>query len=331
MTGLQDAQATEWRDVAIGEIPEAIIYRSPNGTFTRSVSMTFVAAMIIAFLLRGSTDAATPFFSIGIFLPISIMGFAMRRHFLKTYPKGARRTWSAAGAGLCGVLGFIVLVSQIFGKWSEGGWIRLLTFSTLIMTAHLLLISPIGYRSPGQIYRIVRNKARVQGGMASIVEWQSLKMQEYRYHLLSAVHKFWELFGVRRPIGNGPPPPAGDYDHALHVDHPEIPSILLDYMGKAERALVAQPKLSSRSFKKRRKKHPEHDRFTWYSLVVVGTVFALALNQYLSDMHATLGVHILAVAAPMILLALYIVLLRSKRSYAKDIGGNRFPVKDTGD
>ena len=27
MTALQDAQATEWRDVAIGEIPEAIIYR----------------------------------------------------------------------------------------------------------------------------------------------------------------------------------------------------------------------------------------------------------------------------------------------------------------
>ena len=26
MTALQDAQATEWRDVAIGEIPEVIIY-----------------------------------------------------------------------------------------------------------------------------------------------------------------------------------------------------------------------------------------------------------------------------------------------------------------
>jgi hypothetical protein len=34
MTALQDAQATEWRDVAIGEIPEAIVYRDPRGTFT---------------------------------------------------------------------------------------------------------------------------------------------------------------------------------------------------------------------------------------------------------------------------------------------------------
>ena len=29
MTALQDAQATEWRDVAIGEIPEVIVYRDP--------------------------------------------------------------------------------------------------------------------------------------------------------------------------------------------------------------------------------------------------------------------------------------------------------------
>jgi hypothetical protein len=331
ITGLQDAQATEWRDVAIGEIPEAIIYRSPNGTFTRTVSLTFVAAMIIAYLVRGSTDAATPYFAVGIFVPITVMGFAMRRHILRNYPNGTKRTLSAAGAGVCGVLGFIVFVSQIFGKWAEGGWIRLLIFSIFFIMANLLLISPIGYRSPAQIYRIVRTKARVQSGMASIVEWQSLKMQEYRYHLLIAVHKLWELFGVRRPISIGPPPQAGDYDHALHVDHPEIPSILLEYMGKAERDLVAQPKLSSRSSKKRRKKHLEYDRFSLYSLVVVGIIFTVALNHYLWDVHVALGVHILAVAAPMILLGLYVILLRPKRSYAKDKGASRIPAKDTGD
>jgi hypothetical protein len=41
MTAFQDAQATEWRDVAIGEIPEAIIFRDKRGTFTRSVTITF--------------------------------------------------------------------------------------------------------------------------------------------------------------------------------------------------------------------------------------------------------------------------------------------------
>jgi hypothetical protein len=318
MTGLQDAQATEWRDVAIGEIPEAIIYRSPNGTFTRSVSLTFVAAMLIAFLLRGSTDAATPFFSVGIFMPITVMGFAMRQHILRTSPKGTRRTWGAAGAGLCGVLGFIVFVSQIFGKWSEGGWIVLISFSALLTTALLLLVSPSGYRSPAQIYRIVRTKARVLGGMASIVEWQSLKIQEYRYRLLVAIHGFWDLFGVRRPIGMVKPFPAGDYDHALHADHPELPSILFDYMGKTERAAIAPPNLSSRSREKRSKKHSEIDRITWYSPIIVGVIFTVALNQYLLDMHATLEVHILAIAVPVILLAVFVFLIRGKHSPTKD-------------
>lgn len=309
MTGLQDAQATEWRDVAIGEIPEAIIFRSRNGTFTRSVSLTFVAAMIISFLLRGSTDAATPFFSVGIFMPITVMGFAMRKHILKTYPKGPGRTWSALGAGLCGALGFIIFVSQIFGKWSEGGWIVLISFSALLLTAHLLLISPMGLRSPSQIYRIVRTKARVQGGMASIVEWQSLKVQEYRYRLLVILHEFWAHFGVRRPIGMAKPVQAGDYDHALHEDHPETPSILFDYMDKAERDLARPPKTPSRAHNKRGRKKSEYDKFTWYSLVIVGVIFTVALNQYMGDIHAALGIHIMAVAVPAILLSVLAVLL----------------------
>ena len=35
MTAFQDLQATAWRDVAIGEIPEVVVYRNPKGTFTR--------------------------------------------------------------------------------------------------------------------------------------------------------------------------------------------------------------------------------------------------------------------------------------------------------
>jgi hypothetical protein len=195
MTALQDAQATEWRDVAIGEIPEVIVYRDSRGTFTRSVTITFVAAVVIMLLVRGQTTRAVPFYTIGVFLPITAMGLAVRRHLL-THFTGWVRTWGARAAGFSAVLSAFVFLGQIFGKWEEGGWIRLITFSTLFLLAHVVLLSPLGYRDPGQVNRIVHDKARVQGGMASIVKWQAFKMQEYRYRLMIGIAGFMELFGI---------------------------------------------------------------------------------------------------------------------------------------
>jgi len=232
MTAFQDLQATAWRDVAIGEIPEIVVYRNRQGTFTRSVTAGFIVAIIIQLIVRGDTGAAIPYYGIGVYMPIMVMGFAIRKHILKTFPKSSKRNWGAFGAGFAGVLSGLVFIGQIAGKWTEGGWVVLISFSVLVITANLLLISPIGYREPKQIYRIVREKARVQGAMASIVEWQSLKMQEYRYNLIAWISRFFEVFGVRRPIRFEAPAPAaaGDYDHALHVDHPEAPSLLQQYL-----------------------------------------------------------------------------------------------------
>ena len=237
MTALQDAQATEWRDVAIGEIPEFVVYRHPNGTFTRSTTITFIVAVVVMFLVKGRTSVAAPFYGVGVFLPISIMGLAIRRH-LQQNTTGRARRWGVLLASACAVLSGVIFIGQLTGKWEEGGWIRLITFTTLFVSAHLVLLSPLGYRSTGQIYRIVRDKARVQGAMASIVEWQSLKMQEYRYWLLVQVSRFWELFGIRRPVRYEKPIQAGDYDHALHVDHPDAPSILAPYLEVPEKVEV---------------------------------------------------------------------------------------------
>jgi hypothetical protein len=229
MTAFQDLQATAWRDVAIGEIPEFVVFRNPQGTFTRSVTAGFIVTLIISFLVRGKTSAAVPYYGIGVFMPIMVMGFAIRQHILRTFT-GRKRFWGALGAGFAGVLSGIVFIGQIVGKWEEGGWVVLISFSVLVLAANLLLISPIGYRDPKQIHRIVREKARVQGSMASIVEWQSLRMQEYRYNLLVLVSGFFELFGIRRPVRYEPPPTVGGYDDALHVDHPEARSFLEQYM-----------------------------------------------------------------------------------------------------
>jgi amino acid transporter len=203
MTALQDAQATEWRDVAIGEIPEAIVYRDPRGTFTRSVTITFGVAVLIMLLVRGHTTLAVPFYGVGVFMPITAMGLAVRKHVLEHFT-GRARLWGSLGASFVTVLAGAVFIGQLVGKWHEGGWMALISFTILASAAHLVLLSPAGFREARQVHRIVHDKARVQGSMASIVKWQAYKMQEYRFQLMIGIAGFLELFGVgvqtRRPL-----------------------------------------------------------------------------------------------------------------------------------
>jgi hypothetical protein len=218
MTAYQDLQSMTWRNVAIGEIPEIVVYRNPKGTFTRPVTAAVIAAIIIQLLVRGNTGLAVPYYGVGVFLPITAMGLAMRKHILLNFSGRARRL-GVLGTNISIALSTTVFAGQIIGKWEEGGWVVLISLSVLILMAHAILISPIGYRNPDQVYRIVRVKSRIQGPMGAIVEWQSLKVQEYRYQILVAIARFWELFGVRRPIRFEPPPPAGDYEEAVNAGH----------------------------------------------------------------------------------------------------------------
>ncbi len=247
MTAFQDLQATAWRDVAIGEIPEVVVYRNQQGTFTRSVTAGFVVALLIMFLVRARTSAAVPYYGIGVFMPITVMALAIRKHVQKTYT-GRTRVWGSRAAALAAIMAGFVFIGQIVGKWQEGGWVVLISFSVLVLAAHALLISPIGSRSPQQIHRIVRDKARVQGSMGSIVEWQSLKMQEYRFSIrtrvLVGVTRLFGIFGVYRPSRFDPQPvAAGDYDHAIHLDDENAPSFLDQYLtDDSEPAVGGKPK-----------------------------------------------------------------------------------------
>ena len=159
------------------------------------MTITFAVAVLIMFLVRGQTTVAVPFYGVGVFMPITAMGLAVRRHVLTHY-QGKVRRLGAAAATFVTILAGLVFLGQLIGKWEEGGWIALLGFSVLTVVAHVMLLSPFGYREAGQVNRIVHDKARVQGAMASIVKWQAFKMQEYRYRLMIGIAGFLELFGI---------------------------------------------------------------------------------------------------------------------------------------
>jgi hypothetical protein len=218
LTAYQDIQAIAWRNVAIGEIPEYIVYRNPKGTFTRPVTAAFIATVVIQLLVRGETTLAVPFYGIGVFLPLTVMALAMREH-VKRNVQGRARAWGMAATTFGVFLGITVFIGQIVGKWEEGGALALVAIIVLIIMAHFLLISPIGHRTPQDIHRIIRDKSRIEGQIGTMVEWQSLKVQEYRFTLLVLVTRFWALFGVHRPLRYEPPAAAGDYDEAMNTEY----------------------------------------------------------------------------------------------------------------
>lgn len=240
MTAFQDLQAITWRNVAIGEIPEVVVYRNPKGTFTRPVTAAAITAIIIQFLVRGETSAAIPYYGVGVFMPIAVMGLALRQH-VKHHLVGRRRRIGLLGTTFATALATFIFVGQIVSKWNEGGWVVLITFSVLILLANIMLISPAGYRDPEDIHRIIREKSRIQGQMGNIVEWQSLRMQEYRYRLLMGVSGFFALFGLFKPLRFEEmpvPAPAGDFESAMHHDHDK--TFIEQYLNSQPKA---QPRL----------------------------------------------------------------------------------------
>lgn len=162
--------------------------------------------------------------------------------------------WGSLGASLAAGLAGLVFIGQIAGKWTEGGWVVLISLGILVLTAHAILISPIGYRTPRDIHRIIRDKSRIQGQMGNIVEWQSLRVQEYRYRVLGMVAKFWELFGVRRPMRFEPPIAAGDF--SLVTEHDPSSTFLDEYIqGKTHRKPkhAGPPKATSPATRKKKR------------------------------------------------------------------------------
>ncbi len=75
-------------------------------------------------LVRGQTTVAVPFYGVGVFMPIMVMGLGHSQAYPAYITPAGREAWGAFGAGFAAVLAGIVFVGQIVGKWEEGGWIR---------------------------------------------------------------------------------------------------------------------------------------------------------------------------------------------------------------
>ncbi|NTW08236.1 MAG: hypothetical protein HGA28_01535 [Anaerolineaceae bacterium] len=142
----------------------------------------------------------------------------MREH-VKEKVTGRNRTLGLIGTTFATALATFIFVGQIVTKWNEGGWVVLIVFTVLIILAHLVLMSPAGYRDPEDIHRVIREKSRIQGSAGNVVEWQSLKIQEYRYNLLMGFSRVAGWFGILKPMKYDTlqaPAPFGTFEESVH-------------------------------------------------------------------------------------------------------------------
>ncbi len=212
MTAYEDIQSTAYRDGVRGILPLALVYRAPNGNFPRPVLLTFGVAVTIMILVGGNTSAAIPFYGIGVFAPIAFMGFSVRRHLLVTKPAGYRL--GAAATFLTASLSVIIFMSQIVGKFEEGGWIRLVTFSSLYIIGHTILLSSSGERFDKLAKYFITGVSRIHGTTAELLMWQTHMMQTYRHNLWERM-LHWHT-GDEKPFNKLPFP-----EYQIHYDNHE--------------------------------------------------------------------------------------------------------------
>ena len=215
MTAFQDLQATTWRDVAIGEIPEIVVYRNPKGTFTRSVTAGLSSLRLSCPRPCQGDDLAVPYLRDRRLHADHGHGICHPPAHPPAPLPDAPAFWGALVRRLRGAPG-VVFIGQIVGKWEEGGWVVLITFS---------LSDPRRARHldfPGGLPRSRENpphrpRKRRVAGFHGIDRRVAIPADAgIPVPFWSASARFFELFGVRRPLRFEAPVSAGDYNEAVH-------------------------------------------------------------------------------------------------------------------
>ena len=211
MTAYEDMQSTAYRDGVRGVLPVALVYRSPNGNFPRPVLMTFVIAVIIMILVGGNTSSAIPLYGIGVFAPIAFMGFSVQRHLLVTKPKNYKT--GAAASFVVACLSVVIFLSQIIGKFSEGGWVIIPAFTILMILSHYFLLRRAGNRTDEAAHHLIYDVSRIEGTMGELLMWQVRMIQTYRHNILERFKRF------RQPKQPEPVEFQSYPPYEIHYDH----------------------------------------------------------------------------------------------------------------
>jgi len=189
--GHRMARCGDWRDSRVRRISDK------RGTFTRSVTVAFVVSVFIMLLCgvkRRSPRRSMAWAS-------SCLSWSWVGHS-QASPSAVYRLAAEVGRvwrRLCRHSGGHHLCRPNRGQVEEGGWIRLLTFTTLFVSAHLLLLSPLGIAIPSRFIALCAIKRVCEGHG---LDRRVAVVEDARVSL-------WSAGGNQQLLGDVWHPPAG--------------------------------------------------------------------------------------------------------------------------
>ncbi len=113
-----------------GFLPRPLLKRGHRLVFSNAIVLLTVLAIALLLATGGSVSALVPLFAMGVFSAFAMAGYGMAKHHLSQRDSGWRRKLAVNFSA--GLLSTIVVMIFAIAKFTEGAWLIVVVFPTLV-------------------------------------------------------------------------------------------------------------------------------------------------------------------------------------------------------
>jgi amino acid transporter len=113
-------------------LPRPLMKRGHRLVFSNAIILLAVLAVVLLVATGGSVNALVPLFAMGVFSAFAMAGYGMTKHHLTHRGSGWRRKLAINLSA--GILSTLVVLIFAIAKFTEGAWLIVVVFPTLVYT-----------------------------------------------------------------------------------------------------------------------------------------------------------------------------------------------------
>jgi hypothetical protein len=132
-------------------LPRPLMKRGHRLVFSNAILLLTVLAVVLLLATGGSVTALVPLFAMGVFSAFSMAGYGMTKHHLTQ--RGRRWRRKLAINLSAGILSTIVVLIFAIAKFTEGAWLIVVVFPTLVF---ILIQLNKQYRAEASVLELTR-------------------------------------------------------------------------------------------------------------------------------------------------------------------------------